>query len=51
MKGDYFMVKKIPRPKAPKVAKKIATLAGRKLRTGNKAERRLAGEVLRQKRG
>jgi len=45
------MAKKPQKAKAPRIAKKIAKLAGQKLKAGNKAERRLAGEVLRQKRG
>jgi hypothetical protein len=39
------------KPAKPKVTKKVATLAGKTLRKGNKKERSLAGEVLRQKKG
>ncbi len=47
------MAKKPAKPKVPKpvrVGKKVAKLAGRKLRAGNKAEKALAGDVLRHMR-
>lgn len=45
------MAKRSPKTNAPKVGKKVVKLAGQMLKKGNKKERSLAGEVLRQKRG